>query len=125
MDFRVISAPLTRTRYRHTHDYYDDDHFTWKEGQGYVHTVSGGGARGHKDKFLPLDPNDSSAQFGPYVPGRDGPVRRCGPTELGLVRSLIYPDGFAAEGDGGVKLVKGGTPPIIVLHMYMSRYTYT
>eukprot|EP01046_Picozoa_sp_COSAG06_P012697 COSAG06_NODE_754_length_12544_cov_3.858337_4_plen_349_part_00 len=80
----------------HGHDYYDDDHFTWKEGEGYVHTMSGGGARSHPDKFIPLDSDDPSAQYGPYVPGRDGPIRRCGPTELGLVRSLIYPDGFAA-----------------------------
>lgn len=79
--------------------------------------MSGGGARGHKDKFLPLDPTDPSAQYGPYVPGRDGPVRRCGPTELGLVRSLIYPDGFAAEGDGGVKLVKGGNHPSLTTYI--------
>ena len=26
----------------------------------------------------------------------------------GLIRSLIYPDGFSSQGDGGVKLVKGG-----------------
>ena len=80
----------------HGHDYHDDDHFTWREGEGYIHTMSGGGARSHADKFIPLDSDDPSAQYGPYVPGRDGPIRRCGPTELGLVRSLIYPDGFAA-----------------------------
>ena len=66
----------------------DDDHFTWKEGEGYVHTSSGGGPKGHKDKFRWLDPADETAQFGPYVPGKTGPIKRCGPTDLGLIRSV-------------------------------------
>jgi hypothetical protein len=31
-----------------------------------------------------------------------------GQNDLGLVRTLVYPDGFAARGDGGVKVVPGG-----------------
>jgi hypothetical protein len=90
----------------HSHTYYEDDYETWNEKDGYVFQKSGGGASG--EKFTPLDPDDPDARYGAYFPGRDGPIKRCGPTELGLIRSLIYPDGFGAEGDGGVKLVKGG-----------------
>jgi hypothetical protein len=37
----------------------------------------------------------------------DGNVGSPAPPELGLVRTIAYPDGFSADGDGGVRLVPG------------------
>ena len=92
----------------HSHDYYNDDHFSWRGDEGYVHVGSGDGpisrATRPSKKWLPLDPDNESATYGEYR----GPLKRCGSTDLGLIRSLIYPEGFEAEGDAGVKLVKGG-----------------
>ena len=35
--------------------------------------------------------------------------------DLGLVRTLIYPEGYTARGDGGVKIVPGGVRPQAIL----------
>jgi hypothetical protein len=110
----------------HSHDYYDDDHLVWEgDEKGYAHTRSGGGPHSRRDLWVArpgsaagpggggggggggsLSSDDGGAQH-MYGPHR-GRLKRCGSTDLGLVRTLIYPDGFRSEGDGGVKLVPGG-----------------
>jgi hypothetical protein len=42
-----------------------------------------------------------------YVEDDAGPTTRAGGAALGVTRGLVYPDGFSAENDGGLKVVPG------------------